>query len=129
MKYLSLACILMVSSANAGSIQLQNGNLRPTDKIDIAWTSQQGNCPTKFPIKSMNCVYSSAALTGVQAQNVDKVSKIFSTANTFSLNIDLNAATKKQRAYPFHKASCSNLQNKLGSKSVITINKRGCVIG
>jgi hypothetical protein len=116
---------LVSTSLQAGTFKLKQGNLANTDKIDITWKQQYGNCPTKFPVESMNCTYISSDMGGLQAQYINKLSAMFTVENTFFLSVKLNEETKK-KGYPFNEASCQNLQGKIKNGSLITINKTGC---
>lgn len=120
--------ILCTGSLQAGgAFNLQKGTLENSDKIDIIWRQQKGNCPTKYPVTSINCTYTSQNLVGFIAQFIPKLNGQFTTQNTYFLKINLNADTKK-KGYPFNAASCQNLQAKVKKGSLITINKTGCSI-
>jgi len=125
-KYLPLACMLMVSSVNAASIVLKNGNLESTDKVDIMWSNQSGTCPGTYPTKSANCRRTERKLEGVKAPDIIRVGKSIDAKDLYSLTINLAAETKKAKHYLFNEASCSNLQKRL--RTSITINTTGCVI-
>lgn len=105
----------------ASNINLHNGDLLSTDTIDVELYTQTGNCPTQFPVQSVDCTYSSLSMKGLIATYIDKFSgeHALTTANTYLLNIAVNGV-------PI--ASCQSLQNKIVGYSLITINKSGCVI-
>ena len=125
----SLLCTLIAQNLMAGMFSLRQGDLLDTDKIDIELKLQSGSCPTKYPVQSIDCTYSESQMNGVMAQYIDKLSmtSIFTVENTFLLNISLNVASQG-KGYAFDVASCTGLQVKVSTGSVITINKTGCVI-
>ncbi len=125
----SLLCAFIAPNLMAGSFSIRNGDLLPTDKIDIELRQQSGNCPTKFPVESIDCNYSEHKMGGVMAQYFEKLNmtSIFMVENLFLLNISLNVASQS-KGYPFDVASCTNLQDKVGAGNVVTISKTGCVV-
>lgn len=120
--------MLITGSLQAGgTFKFEKGTLENTDKIDIIWRQQKGNCPTKYPTPSIDCTYRSQNMVGFIAQYIPKLNGQFTTQNTYFLKISLNAETQK-KGYPFNAASCQNLQAKVKKGSLITINKTGCSI-
>ncbi|MGL5743184.1 MAG: hypothetical protein ACRCXC_11950 [Legionella sp.] len=90
---LGLSLVLLSSSfAWAGSFNVHRGDLLDTDKVDIEWRKQSGNCQTKFPIESADCSYVYSNIKGLRATYIDQYSQHanFSTENTFLLNISIN---------------------------------------
>lgn len=107
--------------AIASNINLHNGDLLSPDTIDVELHTQAGNCPTQFPVQSIDCTYSTLDVHGLMAAYIDKFSNVhaLTTANTYLLNIAVNGV-------PI--ASCQSLQSKIIGHSLVTINKSGCVI-
>ena len=118
---------LIASNALAGNFSLRQGDLLADDKVDIVIRKQSGNCPTKFPVESIDCSYSDQKMTGFLVLYLDKLTGEFTTESTFLLNISLNSDSKG-KGYNFNTASCTNLQEKVTTGSVITVNKTGCVV-
>ncbi len=124
-KHWILTCLLLSTSALAGQISFEKGDIENIDKIDIEMKQQSGNCPTKFPVEYFECNYSHRKLTGVQATVLDKIK--LPSESIFMLNVTLNPASQ-DKSYPFDATSCSNLQEKIKDNSTIIINKSGCMI-
>ena len=120
-------CSLIASNALAGNFSLRQGDLMANDKVDIVLRKQSGNCPTKFPVESIDCSYSDQKMTGFLVQYLDKLTSELTTESTYLLNISLNADSKG-KGYNFDTTSCTNLQEKVTSGSVVTLNKTGCVV-
>ena len=109
-----LLCSIIASNVLAGSFSLRQGDLLANDKVDIVYRMQSGNCPTKFPVESIDCRYVDQKITGLLVQYLDKLSSEFTTENLFLLNISLNADSQG-KGYPFDTASCAHLQENRSS--------------
>ena len=118
---LGLLSILLSTTVLGGTFNLVKGNLLDTDTIDVEWHQQYGNCPTQFPVTSVNCTYTALNADGIKAIFINKYSQAanFTTVNTYVLNISVNHA-------PI--ASCRMLQQKVLGHQFVTINKTGCVV-
>lgn len=118
----SLSVFLLLSSMSwAGTLHLHRGNLLHTDKIDLEWRKQSGNCPTKFPIVSADCYYAHTYIKGLLAPYIDQFSQSvnFTTQNTFLLNVRVSGIDFD---------SCRMLQQKIRGFTLVTVNKEGCVL-
>lgn len=113
---------LLTGPAFAGSFNLHRGDLIDTDTVDIEWRVQTGNCPTKFPVESMDCEYFYSNAKGLKAVYIDMFSQHanFNTENTYLLNVSINGEPV---------SSCQLLQQKVVGYSLVTLNKEGCIIG
>ena len=120
-------CSLITSNALAGNFSLRQGDLLADDKVDIVLRKQSGNCPTKFPVESIDCNYSEQKMTGFLVRYLDKLTSELTTESTFLLNISLNSDSQG-KGYNFNTASCTNLQEKVTTGSVVTLNKTGCEV-
>ncbi|GGI81758.1 hypothetical protein [Legionella impletisoli] len=120
---------LMSTNLFAGVFFLKQGDLQNDDRIDIVWRKQSGNCPTKYPVESVDCNYEYQNIGGLVVNHLVDVSsrRWFTTENTFEFTISLSAASKN-KGYAFNEASCKNLQNVLQTNSTVTINKTGCIV-
>ena len=121
--------VLAMPSLWAGPYHIKKGDLADNDKIDYVLRQQSGNCPTKYPVESIDCTYSSHSVTGLIAKYIEESFELadLSTENTFSLDVSLNADTQT-KGYPFDNASCASLQTKIKTGSIIVINQRGCTL-
>jgi len=112
----------MTPTVSVGAFNIQRGDLLNTDKIDVEWRQQSGNCPSKYPAESVDCTYTYRNAQGIKAEFIEKYNKSanFTTDNTFFLNVSVNHV-------PFD--SCNMLQTKVEGHTLVTINQTGCVIG
>jgi hypothetical protein len=104
----------------ATGIHFANGNLPDTTRIDVEYKSQRGNCPTKFPITSVNCNYTTFK-TGFRIPALESItgSMNIQVEETFLLNISVD-----KQALP----SCQNLRQRIYPNSTVIINKEGCAV-
>ena len=119
---LGLSLVLTVPTALAGSFNLHRGDLVETDTIDIEWRVQTGNCPSKYPVESIDCEYFYSNAKGLKAMYIDMFSHHanFNTESTYLLNVSINGQPVN---------SCQLLQEKIVGYNQIIINKEGCIIG
>jgi len=123
---LGLCCALVTPDLlAAGTFRLHNGDLLPTDEIDIIWRQKIGDCPTKFSAQSINCTYTYENSIGFEVSHVNMLS--YPVQQTFEFHIKLSAETKKKK-YSFDAKTCLNLQSRIKAGSVVTINKTGCTV-
>ncbi len=118
---MAISASLFSNVVLAGAFNLQRGDLADTDSIDVEWHTQSGNCPTLYPVTSVNCTYTSLNAMGIKAIYIGPYSQAmhFTTDNTYLLNISINHIPVD---------SCKMLQLKIAGRAAVIINKTGCVI-